>query len=170
MENSRKGDFFWYKCVTIMNELQLCFCCFCYNFVVLSTYFILWCLCVLSAHYCDYIMIIVITELLLYLHKCVWLCFKQASKLSSLTVVSVCVYCSCLPLALMAYFVLSCMLKTRFLSKKSRSSYVYWTVHHLDSWIKIDQLDVTCFIISLFNAQHVSNVSTSILRNLRLIC
>ena len=32
-------------------------------------------------------------------------------------------------------------------------SYVYWTVHHLDSWIKIDQLDVTCFIISLFNAQ-----------------
>ena len=37
-------------------------------------------------------------------------------------------------------------------------------------WIKIDQLDVTCFIISLFNAQHVSNVSTSILRSLRLIC
>ena len=30
-------------------------------------------------------------------------------------------------------------------------SYVYWTVHHLDSWIKRDQLDVTCFIISLFN-------------------
>ena len=37
-------------------------------------------------------------------------------------------------------------------------------------WIKIDQLDVTCFIISLFNAQHVSNVSTFILRSLRLIC
>ena len=37
--------------------------------------------------------------------------------------------------------------------------YVYWTVHHLDSGIKIDQLDVTCFIISLFTAQHVSNVS-----------
>ena len=36
-------------------------------------------------------------------------------------------------------------------------------------WIKIDQLDVTCFIISLFNAQHVSNVGTSILRSLRLI-
>jgi len=34
-------------------------------------------------------------------------------------------------------------------------SYVYWTVHHLDSWIKRDQLDVTCFIISLFTAQHV---------------
>ena len=47
--------------------------------------------------------------------------------------------------------------------------YVYWTVHHLDSWIKIDQLDVTRFIISLFTAQHVSNVSTSIFRNLRLI-
>ena len=35
--------------------------------------------------------------------------------------------------------------------------------------IKIDQLDVTCFIISLFTAQHVSNVSTSIFRSLRRI-
>ena len=34
-------------------------------------------------------------------------------------------------------------------------------MHHLDSWIKRDQLDVTCFIISLFNAQHVSDVNTS---------
>ena len=49
-------------------------------------------------------------------------------------------------------------------------SYVYWTVHHLDSWIKRDQLDVTCFIISLFNVQHVSDVNTSILRRLRLTC
>jgi len=49
-------------------------------------------------------------------------------------------------------------------------SYVYWNVHHLDSWIKRDQLDVTCFFISLFNAQHVSGVNTSILRSLRLIC
>jgi len=40
----------------------------------------------------------------------------------------------------------------------------------VDSWIKRDQLDVTCFIISLFNAQHVSDVNTSILRGLRLIC
>jgi len=39
-------------------------------------------------------------------------------------------------------------------------SYIYWTVHHLDSWIKRDQLDVTCFIISLFNAQHVSDPSS----------
>ena len=35
-------------------------------------------------------------------------------------------------------------------------------------WIKIDQLDVTCFTISLFTAQRVSNVSTSIFRSLRL--
>ena len=48
--------------------------------------------------------------------------------------------------------------------------YVYWTVHHLDNWIKRDQLDVTCFIISLFNAQHVSDINTSIPRSLRLIC
>jgi len=31
-------------------------------------------------------------------------------------------------------------------------------------------LDVTCFINSLFTAQHVSDVNTSILRSLRLIC
>ena len=48
--------------------------------------------------------------------------------------------------------------------------YVYWTGHHLDSWIKRDQLDATCFIISLFNVQHVSDVNTPILRILRLIC
>jgi len=52
----------------------------------------------------------------------------------------------------------------------SCESYVYWTVHHLVSWIKRGQLDVTCFIISLFNAQHVSDVNTSIFRSLRLIC
>ena len=37
-----------------------------------------------------------------------------------------------------------------------------------DSWIKIDQLDVTRFIISPFTTQHVSNVSTSIFRSSRL--
>jgi len=37
-------------------------------------------------------------------------------------------------------------------------------------WIKREQLDVTCFIISLFNAQHVSDVNTTILRSLRLMC
>ena len=42
-------------------------------------------------------------------------------------------------------------------------------MHHLDRLIKTDQLDGTCFIISLFTAQHVSNVSIFIFRNLRLI-
>ena len=55
-------------------------------------------------------------------------------------------------------------------SNKYCESYVYWTVHHLDSWVKRDQLDVTFFIISLLNAQRVSDVSTSIIRSLRLIC
>jgi len=32
------------------------------------------------------------------------------------------------------------------------------------------RLDVTCLFISLFHAQHVSDVNTSILRSLRLIC
>jgi len=43
-------------------------------------------------------------------------------------------------------------------------------IEYTTCWITIDQLDVTCFIISLFNAQHVSDVNTSILRSLRLIC
>ena len=43
-------------------------------------------------------------------------------------------------------------------------------LHHLDSRIKRDQLGATCFFISLFNAQHISDVNTSILRSLRLIC
>ena len=34
---------------------------------------------------------------------------------------------------------------------------------------RVRELDVTCFIISLFTAQHVSNISTSIFRSLRLI-
>jgi len=52
--------------------------------------------------------------------------------------------------------------------------------HHLSSWTSLYpfcapeqlyfQLDVTCFIISLFNAQHVSDVNTSILWSLWLIC
>ena len=45
-----------------------------------------------------------------------------------------------------------------------------WTFLYIyvDSWITIDQLDVTCFIISPFTIQHVSNVSTSIFMSLRL--
>ena len=53
-------------------------------------------------------------------------------------------------------------------NERDIDSYVYWTVHHLDNSIKIDQLDVTRFIISLFTAQRVSNVSTSIFKSLRL--
>jgi len=61
------------------------------------------------------------------------------------------------------------LLKFHFVKIVNFESYVYWTVHHLDSWIKRDQLDATCFIISLFTAQHVSDVNTSILRSLWLI-
>jgi len=48
------------------------------------------------------------------------------------------------------------------MSNKITRPYVYRIVHHLDGWVKRDQLDVTCFIISLYNAQHVSDVNTSI--------
>ena len=45
--------------------------------------------------------------------------------------------------------------------------YIKTNVH---SWMKRDQLYVTRFIISLSNGQHVSDVNTSILRSLWLIC
>jgi len=57
--------------------------------------------------------------------------------------------------------------------KSNHSPFTLWKTSSfviLDSWIKSDQLDVTCSIISLFNAQHVSDVNTSILRSLRFIC
>ena len=37
------------------------------------------------------------------------------------------------------------------------------------SWVKRDKLDATCFIITLFSVQHVSDVNTPILRSVRLI-
>jgi len=49
-------------------------------------------------------------------------------------------------------------------------SYVYWTVHHCDSWRKSDQLDVTsyCVLFHFFFAQNVSDINTSIIRSLWL--
>ena len=37
---------------------------------------------------------------------------------------------------------------------KRAKSYAYWTVHHLDIWIKVDQLDDTCFIMSIYYATY----------------
>jgi len=36
--------------------------------------------------------------------------------------------------------------------------------------MKIDQLDVTCFITSLYTALHVSNIITTDFRSMRRIC
>ena len=49
-------------------------------------------------------------------------------------------------------------------------SYVYWTVHHCDSWRIRDQLDGTSYYVlfHFFYAQHVSDINTSIIRSLRL--
>ena len=43
-------------------------------------------------------------------------------------------------------------------------SYVYWTVHHCDSWRIRNQLDVTSYkvLLHFFYAQHVSDINTSI--------
>ena len=62
-----------------------------------------------------------------------------------------------------------CVFETSGVNNLLAETYVYWNVHNFDSWIKIDQPDVNCFIISLFIAQHVSNVSTYIFRSLRFI-
>ena len=84
-----------------------------------------------------------------YIWNIIWLCLNSDGKEQASH--------GCDPRSVNAWPNIRCML-----------AYVYWTVHHLDSGIKIDQLDVTCLIISLFTAQHVSNVSTSIFRSLRL--
>jgi len=47
-------------------------------------------------------------------------------------------------------------------------SFAYWTVHHLHTWIKVDQLDVT-ILLCQFTAQHVSDVNTPIFRSLQLL-
>ena len=41
-------------------------------------------------------------------------------------------------------------------NRRETLSYVYWTVHHLDSWIKINQL---MSLVLFFAAKHVSNAS-----------
>ena len=66
------------------------------------------------------------------------------------------------------FWCVSCFV-TYYGNNEIKVPYVYWTVHHLDIWVKRDQLDVTCFI-SLLNAQHVSDVNTTILRSLWLMC
>ena len=53
--------------------------------------------------------------------------------------------------------------------KSAANEHVFQGKTYTDRWIKRDQLDVNRFIISLFTAQHVSDVNTSILRSLRLI-
>jgi len=54
--------------------------------------------------------------------------------------------------------------------KQVRKALLNNVLYDNNYWMKRDQLDVTCFFISLFNAQHVSDVNTSIFRSLRLIC
>ena len=80
-------------------------------------------------------------------------------------------YCHLWPVSLCQvfkhYVIKAILWKTLLNIKYLFWSYVYRTVHHLDSWIKLDQL---MSLALYFAAQHVSNVSTSILRSLRLIC
>jgi len=59
-------------------------------------------------------------------------------------------------------------LQSAFMGHRNKNDYFFLQID-LFVFITIDQLDVTCFIISLLTAQHVSNVSTSIFRSLRLI-
>ena len=86
-----------------------------------------------------------------------------------------CTFMSPPPLVLWFWFAYRNM-AARQLSLQISHLYVFFNILlksqeiHLirNFWIKIDQFDVTCFIISPFTAQHVLNVSTSIFRSLRL--
>jgi hypothetical protein len=57
----------------------------------------------------------------------------------------------------------------RWNSKKTTFSFVNVSAKVQIQLNKIDKLDVTCFIISLFTVQHVSNVNATIFRSLRFI-
>ena len=47
------------------------------------------------------------------------------------------------------FFLIYSVCKILFSGCSTRSTYVYWTVHHCNSWRIKDQLDVTCYFISL---------------------
>jgi len=48
-----------------------------------------------------------------------------------------------------------------------KKSYVYWTVHHCDSW---RNLMSPAILFHFLCAQHVSDINISIIRSLRLFC
>jgi len=57
------------------------------------------------------------------------------------------------------------------LTEDTRSeSYVYWTVHHCESWGISDQIDIISYYIlfHFFYAQYISDINTSIIRSLRV--
>jgi len=58
----------------------------------------------------------------------------------------------------------------KYAINKHYCPYVYWTVHHCDSWRIRDQLEVTSYYVlfHFFYAQHVSDINTAISRILRL--
>jgi len=49
-------------------------------------------------------------------------------------------------------------------------SYVYWTMHHCNSWWLTDQLMSLAILFHFLCAQHVSDINISIIRTLRLCC
>jgi len=42
-----------------------------------------------------------------------------------------------------------CIIPAPYFCKTGRKSNVYWTVHHCNSWQMKNQLDITCYFISL---------------------
>jgi len=53
--------------------------------------------------------------------------------------------------------------------RKVEKSNVYWTVHHCNNWRIKDQIDVTCYFISLL-MYSTCHINISIIRSLRLCC
>ena len=49
-------------------------------------------------------------------------------------------------------------------------SNIYWTMHHCNSWRMKDQLDVTCYFISLHICSNVLDINISTIRSLRPCC
>ena len=55
-------------------------------------------------------------------------------------------------------------------SEQTSISYVYWTVHHCDSWRIKTNLMSHAILFHFLCAQHVSDINISIIRSLRLFC
>jgi len=169
--------------------VMLCYVMLCYvmlSYVMLLCYVVMLCYVMLCyVMFCCYVMLCYV--MLCYVMLCyVMLCYVMLCYVMLLGYVTLCyvmLLCYDMIYDMTCYVMLCCFMLCCYViccvklcyvtlcySSGYRKSPQLFHISLSLCWIKRDQLDVTCFIISLFTAQHVSDVSTSNVRSLRLIC